>query len=66
MNLQYTDRIEVGLATEDAELREAATRFASYLENETLAVRLGFEPLSGVEPVELKIGGAAASLPCAW
>ena len=62
MNLQYTDRIEVGLATEDAELREAATRFASYLENETLAVRLGFEPLSGVEPVELKISGAAASL----
>jgi len=61
-NYQYTDRIVVGLQTDDARLRDAVERFVSYIQNETLAARLVCEPLEGVEPVELKLGPARAKL----
>jgi isoleucyl-tRNA synthetase len=59
---QYTDRIVVGLETDDVGLREAARRFSDYIQNETLCVRLTFEPIPGVEPVELKLGTARATI----
>jgi isoleucyl-tRNA synthetase len=61
-NCQYTDRIAVGLVTEDATVRDAAERFRSYVEGETLCVRLVFEPIEGVEPVEVKLGGAPVEI----
>ncbi len=43
LDLQYTDRIRVGLATESAELCAAAEKFADYVCQETLAIELRFE-----------------------
>lgn len=60
MGCQYTDRILVGLETDDPALREAAERFASYIQSETLCVEITFGPLAGVEPVELKLGAVRA------
>ncbi len=61
-NCQYTDRIVVGLDGDDVLLRNAVERFLSYILSETLAIRLAFEPLSGVEPIELKLGATRAKL----
>ncbi|MEX0675796.1 MAG: isoleucine--tRNA ligase [Pirellulales bacterium] len=59
---QYTDRIAVGLETDDEALSGAADRYLEYIQGETLAVRVDFEPLAGVEPVEVKLGGPLAKL----
>jgi len=61
-NLQYTDRIVVGIETGDAELREAVERFRPYIERETLAVRIESAALPGVAPIELKVGSLKAQL----
>jgi isoleucyl-tRNA synthetase len=61
-NLEYTARIEIGLVTADAALGDAADRFRDYIQGETLAVRLVFESLPGVEPIELNLGGVKAQL----
>ncbi len=57
LNLEYTDRIAIGIVTESAEIAAAAKRFMEYIGGETLAVEIGFEPLAGAEPVELKLAG---------
>ena len=59
---QYTDRIVIGLVSDDAELIAAARQFADYIQAETLGLRLVFEPLPGVEPITIKIGPSAAQL----
>ena len=51
---EYTDRIEVGVATESRALIEAVERFRDYIQSETLAVRLHLEPIIGVEPMTLR------------
>jgi len=61
-NCQYTDRIEVGWQSDDPLVRDAAQRFASFIKSETLAAALTEGPLPGVEPVELKLGGAVVKL----
>ncbi len=61
-NCQYTDRIEIGMETDGASLRDAWTRFGSYIRSETLAIRLVLGPLDGVVPVELKLGDVLAKL----
>jgi isoleucyl-tRNA synthetase len=55
-NCEYTDRIELGLATDSEELREATARFADYIRSETLATVLHFEPLAGAAPTRHEIG----------
>ena len=62
LNLEYTDRIEIGLVTDDKSLSDAANRFRDYLQGETLTARLVFEALPGVEPIELNLSGSKASL----
>ena len=59
---QYTDRIIVGLQTDDADLRAAWEQFADYIRRETLAVSLVWGPLEGVEAVGLKLAGALIKL----
>jgi len=59
---EYTDRIEVGLVTTSAELRQALDGFADYITSETLASKLVPEPLPGVTPVESKLGDASLQL----
>jgi isoleucyl-tRNA synthetase len=62
LNCQYTDRIAVGLETDDEPVVRAAQQFLDYIQGETLAVQTQFTPLPGVEPVEVKLGGPKAKL----
>ncbi|MGI9516881.1 MAG: DUF5915 domain-containing protein, partial [Pirellulaceae bacterium] len=52
MDLQFTDRIILGLVTDSAELRQAIDENSEYIKSETLAVELFHEPVSGAEPAE--------------
>ena len=61
MNCQFTDRVEIAIVTDSAELRAAIEQFRDYIMTETLAVSIGFEPLAGVEPVDVEIGDYRAS-----
>ncbi|HWB00829.1 MAG TPA: isoleucine--tRNA ligase [Pirellulales bacterium] len=60
--LEYTDRIELGIETDDAELQRAARDFTSTIAGETLAGRVVVGPLPGVEPVAIDLGGKAVKL----
>ena len=57
--LEFTDRIEIGLVTGSEELKAAFREFANYIQGETLATRLVFEPLPGVEPLDVNLAGHA-------
>jgi len=59
---EYTDRIEVGIVTESAEVRKAIEKFREYIAAETLAEKVVFEPLKGVTPVEVKLGDVTLRL----
>src|SRR6185295_18034817 len=59
---EYTDRIEVGLVTESADVRRAVEKFRDHIMKETLATRLVFEPLPGVDAFDAKIGESALKL----
>jgi isoleucyl-tRNA synthetase len=52
---EFTDRISVGIVTEDEALRAAAKRFIDYIRGETLALEIVFAPLDGIEPLEIKL-----------
>ena len=45
MDCQFTDRVEIAIVTDSAELRAAIEQFRDYIMTETLAVSIGFEPL---------------------
>jgi isoleucyl-tRNA synthetase len=62
MNCEFTDRVEIAIVTDNAELRAAIEQFRDYIMTETLAVSIGFEPLAGVEPVDVEIGEFRAKL----
>jgi isoleucyl-tRNA synthetase len=55
-NCEYTDRIELGVVTDSAEIRRAVEQFGDYIKGETLATALKIGPLDGAEPTEVKIG----------
>jgi isoleucyl-tRNA synthetase len=59
---EYTDRIEVGLTTESADVRRAVTQFREQITQETLARNLEFEPIAGAEVAHAKIGDAGLDL----
>ncbi|MCC7084266.1 MAG: class I tRNA ligase family protein, partial [Pirellulales bacterium] len=52
----YTDRIEVGIVTDSAEIRRAVEQFNEYLCGETLAVKLTLSSIDRIAPVEVKLG----------
>jgi isoleucyl-tRNA synthetase len=62
MGCQFTDRIEVGLASDSAELRSAIEQFREYLQGETLAVATHFDPIAGAEPADVEIADYQATL----
>ena len=62
MACEYTDRISVGLETDDAALAAAADRHADFICRETLATQIVWGPLAGVAATELKIGAIRAKL----
>ena len=59
---EYTDRIEVGIVTDSAEIRRAVEQFSDYIRSETLAVSIVLGPLDGVAPIEIKIGDDSLQL----
>ena len=62
MSCQFTDRVEMAIVTDSVELRAAIEQFRDYIMTETLAVSIGFEPLAGVEAVDVEIGDYRAQL----
>jgi isoleucyl-tRNA synthetase len=62
LSCNYTDRIEIGIVTDDADIQDAVRQFADYIQSETLGIRLVFGPIDGVEPVTVKIGSASVQL----
>jgi isoleucyl-tRNA synthetase len=62
MNCRFTDRIEVGLATDSAEVRAAVEQFRDYIQRETLAVAIHFHPIAGAEAAEVEIAEYRATL----
>jgi isoleucyl-tRNA synthetase len=67
-NCEYTDRIEVGYETDDAELTAAIIAYSKYIQQETLTEWLAaMTPLSqsrfaGCPVVEVKVGGATLTI----
>ena len=59
---KYTDRIEVGVVTDDVEVIAAVEQFANYIQAETLAQSVTLGPLECVEPQTVKIGPASVQL----
>ena len=57
LDLQFTDRIEIGLLVESAALKQAIQEYTPYIQSETLAVRIEFEALPGVEGIEIELAG---------
>jgi Isoleucyl-tRNA synthetase (EC 6.1.1.5) len=55
---QLSDRIEVGIETDDAGVAAAVEKFRDYIAGETLARQLVLEALSGVEAGDGKAGEA--------
>ena len=53
---EYTDRIEVGLATVSPELAAAIAQHRDFIAQETLATKLGGKPVDNVEPTIAKVG----------
>jgi isoleucyl-tRNA synthetase len=60
--LEFTDRIEIGVVGASTELQQAIESNREYICGETLAVKLVFEPLADVEPVEVEIADAKIQL----
>jgi isoleucyl-tRNA synthetase len=59
---EYTNRIEVGLVTESSDVRRSVERFRDHIMKETLATRLVFEPLTGTDAAEVKLGDTKLDL----
>jgi isoleucyl-tRNA synthetase len=55
-NCEYTDRIEVGVVSDSAEIWRAVEQFSDYIKGETLATVLKSGPLDGAESAEVKVG----------
>jgi isoleucyl-tRNA synthetase len=62
LNCQFTDRIEIGMATTSHEIQTAIQENLTFIVGETLAVSLTLAPLNNVDPVELDIGGERVTL----
>ena len=56
MNCEYTDRIEVFIETDSAELKAAIEQFREYICGETLAINLHDKIPHDAEATELVIG----------
>jgi isoleucyl-tRNA synthetase len=62
LQCQYTDRIRVGLVTDDGDVGQAVEENMELLRSETLAVEIVRAPLAGIEGVDVKIAGKTAQL----
>jgi isoleucyl-tRNA synthetase len=61
INCEFTNRIKVGIVTDDQSVKRAVEIFRDFICGETLANSLVLEPLKDVEPVVARIGDAEVS-----
>ena len=52
----YTDRIDVGVQTDNDEVRDAVREHAEHLAGESLADSITDEVIDGIEPIEIDLG----------
>jgi isoleucyl-tRNA synthetase len=57
LDCQYTDRIAVGIVTDDPTVQGALQQFGDYIRGETLAAELTSEKIDGVASTEIKVSG---------
>ncbi|MGI8982781.1 MAG: isoleucine--tRNA ligase [Pirellulaceae bacterium] len=62
LNLDFTDRIEVGIVGASPALQKAITDNLEYISGETLAVKVVFEALPGRAGIQLEIGDEQITL----
>ncbi len=62
LGCEFTDRIEIGVVTDSAALRQAIEHFGVYIIAETLAVGIVCKPLDGVQLIRVSVGGGDANL----
>jgi isoleucyl-tRNA synthetase len=58
IDCQYTDRIALGIESDDPLVAGALRQFGDYIRGETLATELKSGPIDGVPATETKVGGA--------
>ncbi|EMI52086.1 isoleucine--tRNA ligase [Rhodopirellula sallentina] len=56
INCEYTDRIEIGITTDDAETQKAIEMHQNMICEETLADRLVLEALPNIDPTSIECG----------
>ncbi|MCA9248886.1 MAG: class I tRNA ligase family protein, partial [Planctomycetales bacterium] len=59
---EFTDRIELGIVAQSADLTAAVKQFSEYIASETLAVSVAANPIEKVEPKTAKVGGAEVQI----
>ncbi|MEM9658529.1 MAG: DUF5915 domain-containing protein, partial [Planctomycetota bacterium] len=62
LGCEFTDRIEVGVETDDATIQAVVSEFGDYIAAETLADSVSLGALEGVESIEVKLGEASIKL----
>ncbi len=51
---EFTDRIEVGIETDDETVQHGVEQFADFVAGETLANSVGLDPIVGVAPIDVE------------
>jgi isoleucyl-tRNA synthetase len=59
---EFTDRIEIGIVTDDAEVQAMVAEWSEFVVGETLAESISLGALTGVEPLEVRFGDAVVPL----
>lgn len=62
LGCEYTERIEIGVSGGNGQVTRILAHFGDYIRGETLAVKLGDEPLPNVEPIKVSLGGQEIEL----
>jgi isoleucyl-tRNA synthetase len=62
ISCEYTDRIEVGIESDSAEITTAARDFAEFIASQTLALSVKVGAIAGIEPIEVSLSGQAATI----
>jgi len=62
LDCDFTDRIELGVETDDEELRQALLAHKDWIMSETLAVRFDFGRMGDANPTEMKLGNSSLTV----
>ncbi|MEW4561284.1 isoleucine--tRNA ligase [Bremerella sp. JC770] len=62
LDLEYTAKIEVGVATDSEDVNSAVTAYADYIQAETLATSVKPAAIDGLDPIETKIADSDVSI----